>query len=183
MIYVTHDQEEAQALGDRVAVLERGRVRQVAAPGILYRRPAHRFVAGFIGFPPMSLLDGQLAWNDGRLALAAGKSLWPLPGLLSERWQRHAGSAVTVGIRSETVQLGEAPGGAALSMTVAAVEPLGADSLIVLRHDGWQVTVRRPLSSTPATGDTVAVGWHGQDAFLFDQATGQLLCPALAEED
>jgi multiple sugar transport system ATP-binding protein len=183
MIYVTHDQEEAQALGDRVAVLDWGRLRQVAPPATLYRRPAHRFVAGFIGYPPMSLLDGELVSSDGRMVLAAGSSVWPLPGDVRERWQRYVGQAVSLGIRPENIQLGDAVGSTALMLTVAAVEPLGAESLIVLRHDCWQVTVRRPLSSTPAAGAAVAVGWFGQDAFLFDRASGQLLRPALAEED
>src|SRR5262249_8550151 len=87
MLYVTHDQEEAMTLGDRVAVLDRGSLRQVGKPLDLYRRPADRFVAGFLGWPPMSFLAGRLvAAGDERVfagqeAIAAGRHAQrPVPG-------------------------------------------------------------------------------------------------------
>ena len=71
MFYVTHDQEEALTLGDRVAVLDRGQIQQVDRPDVLYERPANRFVAGFIGWPAMNLLDGVLLCENE--PLTAGK--------------------------------------------------------------------------------------------------------------
>src|SRR5262249_12784810 len=67
MIYVTHDQDEAMALGDRVAVLDRGRLQQADRPAVLYERPHNRFVAGALGWPPINMMDGELAADDDRL--------------------------------------------------------------------------------------------------------------------
>src|SRR6185369_2494886 len=70
MLYVTHDQVEAMTLGDRVVVLDHGTAQQVGRPLDLYERPANRFVAGFLGWPPMNFLDGRLVRRDGGPALA-----------------------------------------------------------------------------------------------------------------
>src|SRR5437016_4313449 len=72
MAYVTHDQVEAMTLGDRVAVLDRGRLQQAAPPGELYDRPANAFVAGFIGNPPMNLFPARVALENGSPMLAVG---------------------------------------------------------------------------------------------------------------
>ena len=87
MIYVTHDQEEALTLGDRVVVLDRGRPQQSDRPAALYERPANRFVAAFLGWPPLSLLDGRLVEEDGRLCLVGDGEKLPVPG----EWRRFAG--------------------------------------------------------------------------------------------
>src|SRR5215208_246795 len=71
IVYVTHDQVEAMTMGDRIGVMERGRLVQVATPLEIYRRPCNRFVAGFIGTPPMSFLEGRLHEEDGVLAFQA----------------------------------------------------------------------------------------------------------------
>ena len=70
-IYVTHDQVEAMTLGDRIVVLANGRIQQVGRPIELYRRPVNRFVAGFIGSPPMNFVAGHAQAEDGRLAFVA----------------------------------------------------------------------------------------------------------------
>src|SRR5690606_2161006 len=70
MVYVTHDQTEAMTLGQRIAILDGGRLQQVATPRILYDRPANRFVAGFIGSPPMALLPATATVEDGALVVA-----------------------------------------------------------------------------------------------------------------
>jgi multiple sugar transport system ATP-binding protein len=181
MIYVTHDQEEALALGDRVAVLHQGRLCQAAAPEQLFGRPRHRFVAGFIGWPPMNLLDGVLQGQRDGLTLVRGKEKWALPGRLAGPFGPYVNRPVSVGFRSEQVCLDMPQGQSA--WTVEAVEQTGGECLVVLRQGDWHVTVRRPALDTPAAGQPVALGWDGQDAFLFDQATGQRLWPALAEED
>src|SRR5262249_23521310 len=79
MVYVTHDPAEALALGDKVVVLDQGRVQQADSPTGLYERPANRFVAGFVGWPPMNFLDGRLARNGSRWCLATAGWSVPLP--------------------------------------------------------------------------------------------------------
>jgi multiple sugar transport system ATP-binding protein len=72
IIYVTHDQDEAMSLGQRIVVLDQGLVRQAGSPQELYDRPSDRFVAGFLGWPPMNLLDGELVMVDDRLSFGNG---------------------------------------------------------------------------------------------------------------
>src|SRR5204863_27781 len=105
MIYVTHDQIEAMTLGDRVAVLDRGRLQQVAPPRDLYDHPANAFVAGFIGNPPMNLFPTRLSLDErGRVVMdLAGQ-----PVLVSGA-PPHA-AAVTAGIRPESLRLVPAGG-------------------------------------------------------------------------
>src|SRR5262245_34433799 len=80
MIYVTHDQTGALPPGDRLVVLHRGVAQQADAPLAVYERPANRFVAGFIGWPPMNFMDGQLVGQDGRPGFATRDLVLPLDG-------------------------------------------------------------------------------------------------------
>jgi iron(III) transport system ATP-binding protein len=107
-LYVTHDQKEALSIADRVAVLRAGRVEQCGAPQEVYRRPANRFVAGFIG--ETNVLDGTLAAVDAgraRVRTAWGEliSAAPLPPGLA------AGGAIAVSIRPEAIRIGTEPAG------------------------------------------------------------------------
>ena len=117
MIYVTHDQVEAMTLGDRVAVLDRGRLQQVAPPRDLYDRPANAFVAGFIGNPPMNLFSTRLSLDDrGRVVMDLGGQ----PVLVSGA-PAHA-APVTAGIRPESLRL--VPAAAAEGAVRGVVEHL-----------------------------------------------------------
>jgi multiple sugar transport system ATP-binding protein len=147
-IYVTHDQTEAMTLGDRVAILRRGDIQQVAAPRDLYARPANLFVAGFIGTPPMNVLPARLAADRlvlpmAELALdAAGRGRIP-----------YADGPVIVGIRPEHLvpaRPGDAAGAAVFGGTVELVEWLGAE-LFVHLDAGC-----RPLEPPPALSQAAA---------------------------
>ena len=117
MIYVTHDQVEAMTLGDRVAVLDRGRLQQLAPPRDLYDRPANAFVAGFIGNPPMNLFPTRLSVDDrGRVVMDLGGQ----PVLVSGAPAQAA--AVTAGIRPESLRL--VPAAAAEGAVRGVVEHL-----------------------------------------------------------
>lgn len=131
-IYVTHDQTEAMTLGDRVVVLDRGVVQQVAAPERLYRRPANTFVAGFIGSPAMNFLTGSL---DGGRVLVGSHTL-ELPESLRSRLARTSGEVV-VGVRPEDFVPDDGAG--AISAHVEISERLGPEVLVHLRADGVPV--------------------------------------------
>ncbi|WEK49891.1 MAG: ABC transporter ATP-binding protein [Candidatus Kaistia colombiensis] len=143
-VYVTHDQVEAMTMGDRVAVMNKGVLQQLAAPRVLYDSPANLFVAGFIGSPPMNLLPGQVVASDAGYALELGEltialdaaALDARPGI-----PRFAGQPVIAGIRPEAFQLlgAAAPGPGRLSGTVAFVEDLGASLLVHLDLAGASV--------------------------------------------
>ncbi len=124
-VYVTHDQTEAMTLGDRIAVLLDGSIRQIGTPRDLYAKPASLFVAGFIGSPPMNLFPARA--GDGRLEML-GRSV-ATPPALRRRLERAPGDLVA-GIRPEDLRVDPGParqGEAAVEMTVEVAEWLGAD--------------------------------------------------------
>ncbi len=127
MILVTHDPVEAQTLGRRLAVLESGRLRQVAEPAVIYARPADRFVASFLGWPAMNLAPGILvrSLEPGKgLLFAAADGSFRLPAPAELVTHGAEGRPVTVGIRAEDLQSSRIP-------------PLASDGLVAL--PGWQV--------------------------------------------
>jgi multiple sugar transport system ATP-binding protein len=163
MLYVTHDQVEAMTLGDRVAVLQRGRLQQVAPPRELYERPGNAFVAGFIGSPPMNLLPARLAEGaagsagaPGGLSVELAGVRLPLPPALADAARRAAASdagALLLGIRPEDLALaaGAAPG--TLAVDVAHVEYLGHETLAHLTLGPLRLVARlaTPQPLTPGT--------------------------------
>ncbi|MGD8452510.1 MAG: ATP-binding cassette domain-containing protein [Phycisphaerae bacterium] len=148
-IYVTHDQEEAMTLGQRVVVMKDGVIHQLGTPFEVYRRPVNRFVAGFVGTPPMNFVEGRLVRDgDGLVFEAAGQRLNP-----TAEQQRllapHADKPLTLGIRPEGVgPAAAAPAGSRLRLNVNVVEPLG-ERMDVHAMLGEQVFVCRVDAATP----------------------------------
>ncbi len=143
MLYVTHDQTEAMTLGHRVAVMDKGRLQQVAPPRVLYQTPVNTFVAGFIGTPPMNLLPVRARPVDGGTELEIGAQRVMVAA--TPRLQASGGGMATLGVRPEDVRLaatagasaaGATPGPAVLDASVEHVEWLGHETLAYLRLDG-----------------------------------------------
>ncbi|HEY7315370.1 MAG TPA: ABC transporter ATP-binding protein [Gemmataceae bacterium] len=174
MIYVTHDQDEAMALGERVVVLDQGVIRQADHPQALYDQPADPFVAGFLGWPPMNLLVGELIAVGDRLTFAN----WDVCLVVSGRpdWQRLVGRPLLLGIRPEDVAVTEGPGEGRLGMEVRLIERLGPIRLVTLAAASWVVTVRTPPTPEVNEGETVYAAFDLARAHLFDPATGRALC-------
>jgi multiple sugar transport system ATP-binding protein len=180
MFYVTHDQEEALTLGQRVAVLRQGRVQQIDRGDVLYERPANRFVAGFLGWPAMNLLDGEIDCGHSQLRLVNGADEFHLGSVRQVDWRPFAGRRVSLGLRAEHLRL--APQGAAeatLPMEVQLAETLGAECLVTLRHGDWTATMRVEKSLTPNVQTTVTVSFALAQAHLFDQESGCALSHGL----
>jgi multiple sugar transport system ATP-binding protein len=144
-IYVTHDQTEAMTLGDRVAVMKRGELQQVAPPQELYDRPANLFVAGFIGSPAMNLIQGALSGTaeNPRVAIG-GQTLELPPEVFAARpdLAGYLGRDVVVGIRPEDMEdaaLADGPDGATLVSTAELVEAMGSDVLVHFTVEAAQV--------------------------------------------
>ncbi len=133
MVYVTHDQTEAITLGQRLAVLRRGRLQQVGSPRELYNTPANLFVAGFIGFPSMNFFPGRV--ENGRLQLPV---LEDTIDLGDNGTDLNSGQEVVVGLRPEHLALAEDDNEAVLVVEVALVEWLGADAYVhfTCKHGG-----------------------------------------------
>jgi len=168
MIYVTHDQIEAMTLGDRVAVLDRGRLQQVAPPRDLYDHPANAFVAGFIGNPPMNLFPTRLSLDErGRVVMdLAGQ-----PVLVSGA-PPHA-AAVTAGIRPESLRLVPAGGAeGAVHGVVEHLECLGHETQAHVRvgsggDGGVRLVARVQGMSGLAKGEPVGVRIDPERVHLF----------------
>ncbi|MFQ5667499.1 MAG: ABC transporter ATP-binding protein [Candidatus Binatia bacterium] len=137
-LYVTHDQTEAMTLGDRIVVMDQGRIQQVDSPVAMYERPGNTFVAGFIGTPPMSLLPADYAAGTLRIA---DQSL-PAPAAL--RTSLGAGARhLTIGIRPEAfVAAGPDSSGLIARLDHATSEILGSETLVRGTIGATRVTVR-----------------------------------------
>jgi ABC-type sugar transport system ATPase subunit len=124
-VYVTHDQAEAMALADRIAVMHQGQVQQVGTPNEVYRRPINTCVAGFIGSPPMNLL--RCTVEDGRRLAGPGFRL-DVSSLVKLQGAFRPGDEVILGIRPEHLSLVDGPGPAQIETEVYAVQPQGGVS-------------------------------------------------------
>ncbi|MEE9218418.1 MAG: sn-glycerol-3-phosphate ABC transporter ATP-binding protein UgpC [Acidobacteriota bacterium] len=173
MIYVTHDQEEAMTLGDRVVVLRDGVVQQAGLPMEIYARPANAFVAGFLGSPAMNLLRGSLRVEEGRRWFEA-------PGLRLDLEAAGQGLAaaegVLLGIRPHDIRVVE-PSGAGAVARVEVVEPLGSQVLVHLvveaGEDSSRITAAVAPETAPGLGQRVGLRFDRDKAHLFDAATGK----------
>ncbi len=185
MILVTHDQSEALALGERVGVMDRGRVVQVAPPLEVYDRPAHRFVGQFIGDPSMSLIPCALADGPAGRRLqpvampeAAG---WPVDGLAwAARLLETTTGRIDLGLRPEHVAVvgtdPASPGSLHAEVEVRRLEPRGHETLATLGFGPYQIATRLPARSPVGVGERVTVRLDASRAAWFDSETGAALC-------
>jgi len=144
-IYVTHDQEEALSLGDRVAVVRQGRVQQVGTPREVYRYPVNRFVAGFMGRFGMNFLAGKITAHDGRLWFARAAEQIIVPNWAVRDLSDKVGASVVLGARPEILRVEPIEGQThnTLSVKVDVVEPLGDEVDVHLSTEGQSCLVAR----------------------------------------
>jgi sn-glycerol 3-phosphate transport system ATP-binding protein len=159
-LFVTHDQVEAMTLGERLIVMNAGRIEQIGTPEEVYGTPATTFVAGFIGSPPMNLIRGHA--DGSRFAL--GPTTLALP-----RASPRAG-ALTLGVRPEHAELQSDSG---WPVVVEMIEMLGAERLVHGRLGEAQFTVRIDGTQVPPRpGDTVRLRLAPEHLHWFDGASG-----------
>jgi ABC-type sugar transport system ATPase subunit len=159
-VYVTHDQEEAMTIADRMAVFMEGRIVQVGTPEAVYARPASVEVAAFLGNPPMNLLparleEGALVVGETRFAAAAAAGGGPREAML--------------GLRPAALRLGAS----GIPARVYLVEHLGDDRIVNLEAAGRVLKMRTDARTRVAEGEQVHVAFDPADAHLFDAASGQ----------
>jgi multiple sugar transport system ATP-binding protein len=163
-VFVTHDQAEALALADRIAVMAEGRIRQLGTPKDVFQRPADTFVANFIGSTPMNLLTGEV---EGGLVSVAGARLVPPEGV-----PLPDGTKVVAGIRPEYLR----PAAEGITGTVSIVENLGVTSLVTLECPGEVlVGMTVPEHEEPQVGATVTAAPDPGRLLLYDGGTNELL--------
>ncbi len=196
-IYVTHDQEEALSLSDRIAILRDGRIQQCGSPSELYDRPVNVFVASFFGSPPMNLLEGRLSTEGNRLWATAGQRRFLLNTLEPGSGKPvvsgtgvDADDRVVVGIRPEHIRLSRAVADGAQAgrpfdsaqerpappeawaMRVTMVEPHGGQTHVELEGDGVRLTAVGGPESNFNVGDAVAAVIPGGRLHFFAAKTG-----------
>jgi len=165
VVYVTHDQVEAMTMGQRIAVLAAGRLRQVGPPAEVYGQPADMFVARFVGDPGMNVLKGRGGGGGGGVFDGGA---WSVPVPLE-----HYEGELHLGVRPEHVRL-SAPDQGMATAEVRVVEPLGADTLIHLDAGGHRVVARVGGFSDFRPGDRVGVTLDRRHLHLFDAAGARL---------
>ncbi|MFN8498268.1 MAG: ABC transporter ATP-binding protein [Anaerolineae bacterium] len=149
MVYVTHDQAEAMALADRIAVMDEGRVMQVGAPLEVYRRPQSAFVAAFLGGPAMNLLPGRVYPESHVFVLDDADDVVVDIAPLLERTAGRAAHTRTLGIRPEHVTLAARPDDYSIPSEVMVVQSLGAETLVTGRL-GRRLVVARLFADADA---------------------------------
>jgi ABC-type sugar transport system ATPase subunit len=166
MIYVTHDQTEAMALGDRIAILNKGRLEQIGAPMEVYDRPATLFAARFIGSPPMNLIEAEV--TNGHLTAAGGLKIAAPEGL-------RRGDRVIAGVRPERFTVTEAADPEAVRGRVVSREALGDETIYVVETEAGLLHVRMPPTARFEEEQIVAVRHQGAAPPAYDPKTEQVV--------
>jgi len=178
MIYVTHDQAEAMTLADRLVVLDRGEALQTGRPPDVYERPNDRFVAGFLGWPPMNFLAGTVGTDaDGCVSLRSGDCQLPLEDAVP--WMKGLlGRQITLGIRPADVRFAQTGGlSAGLIMEVTGVERLGDPCLVTAVRNSWRLSAWRDGACSLRERDTVAADLDTRRLHWFDPTSGRAIRP------
>jgi multiple sugar transport system ATP-binding protein len=171
-VYVTHDQLEAMAMADFIAVMNHGMVEQVGTPQEIYDRPRSMFVADFIGSPPMSFLRFESAVRRGDRVVRVNSATVEVPELREDR----AAGPLALGVRPEHVMIDPE---AALRGRVFGTEYLGTTQIVTLDTAHGQVKARVPASLDLRAGDNVGLKLRAERLALFDAGSGRALESAL----
>ncbi|MDD2714641.1 MAG: sn-glycerol-3-phosphate ABC transporter ATP-binding protein UgpC [Candidatus Wallbacteria bacterium] len=171
-IYVTHDQVEAMTMGDRIAIFNEGIVQQVGTPYEVYHKPVNRFVAGFIGTPPMNFIPVTLSESSDMIIHPE----FEIPLKDPAKLKNYGGRKVVLGIRPEDFELVEKGEGRNVIKTrIELVEPLGAEDIAFLGLSGGTITIRLSPEIRAAEGSEIRVRPLSHKLHLFDHDTGNAI--------
>ncbi|MEM6665975.1 MAG: ABC transporter ATP-binding protein [Pseudomonadota bacterium] len=177
MVYVTHDQVEALALSDRVAVMSNAKLQQVGTRNDLYNRPANVFVADFIGEPPTNFFPARLERDEGSTMMHVENS--DLVFTVSERTataiDTHGGKEFIVGVRPQNIRLANGSDGPTVAASVRINEYLGERSILTLENGAAALRVLVPPETRSGKGQTVQFTYDTDDVMVFDAKTEALV--------
>jgi len=184
-IYVTHDQIEAMSMGDRIAVMNEGVLQQVGAPGDVYHNPTSLFVAGFMGNPPMNLLDCEIAKENAKAFLKVPYTQLSIP-LSDEQTKKVEENATSpqlvLGVRAEDIDLSKEPKSEYYESSLFILEPLGSENIIDLNlgeNPETQLPIILKARTLPtfwsSTGDKLWLGFDRAKMRIFDRNTEKLI--------
>ncbi|MEM6825572.1 MAG: sn-glycerol-3-phosphate ABC transporter ATP-binding protein UgpC [Pseudomonadota bacterium] len=176
MIYVTHDQIEAMTLADRIVVMHGGYIQQQGAPEELFKRPVNRFVAGFLGSPPMNFLAGEIQDRSGSLYIVGEGFALHLEGDKAQAARGHNEKSVVLGIRPSDLRFDpEAQDEKSLTLDVMVSEYVGAQSVLLCRCGAANVMVELNSETPVALGQTLKFAVNPNGVHLFDSKTERAL--------
>jgi multiple sugar transport system ATP-binding protein len=176
MVYVTHDQVEAMMMGDRIVVMHEGRIQQVGPPAEVYERPANRFVAEFIGAPPMNLFDGVLrrsTSSQDAAAITTKLGLLDVPRARIDWSDSMDGREALLGLRPEDIHLGDNHE-FCFEAEVLVAQPLGAETFVEFSSNNAEF-IARMTGPAPPAGDKVRLSIDPDSVHLFDKQSEQRL--------
>jgi multiple sugar transport system ATP-binding protein len=178
IVHVTHDQVEAMTMGERICIMNHGRIVQVGAPMEVYRNPASTFVAGFLASPPMNLLDAHVEGErDGRLRVVCGSLALSLPSTDTEAYAAWRDREVILGIRPEDIHEHQVrPTMQPVQVQVVALEALGPEIILVASLPGAaEMSARMGAGFSAPIGGEQRVYVDPADIQLFDPATTNVI--------
>jgi len=171
-VYITHDQLEAMAMADRIAIMNQGRIEQIGTPQEIYDRPKTMFVADFIGAPPMGFLDVQTALRRGDRSIRIDGVPIEMPELFEDR----AEGQFALGVRPENVSFADSSN---LRGRVIGAEYLGTTQIVTIITANGQIKARLPSGQPIQIGESVGLKLRSDRLSLFDAVSGQVLSSAL----
>ena len=174
-IYVTHDQTEAMTLGDRICVMKNGKVHQCSDPMTIYDRPANKFVASFIGSPPINLMEGRIVKKERKYYFDEGKFQVKLVEEMSSTIAPYEGKEVTFGIRPEDIYdklfVSEASPDNTIRAVCEVVEPLGSEVYLYLNTGKNPFVARVGAHNKPDVNREMDLVFDMSKVHFFDRET------------
>ncbi|MEW6535189.1 MAG: sn-glycerol-3-phosphate ABC transporter ATP-binding protein UgpC [Candidatus Auribacterota bacterium] len=179
MIYVTHDQLEAMSMGEKIVVMNKGKIQQTGDPLTIYNRPANKFVAGFFGNPPINFFSGTIVSQDGTLFFASKNVLFPIAEEKSYTLSHYCDKEIYMGLRPEQVSNKQRQSGLQpffhLRSSVEVIEQLGPEMLVYLSHDQHDFVARLDAWSEYKVGDQIDIYLNLEKSLFFDFQTENLV--------
>lgn len=171
-IYVTHDQEEAMTLGNRIAIMNGGVLQQVGGPLEVYEKPTNTFVAGFIGSPAMNMLNGEIIEKEGKFIGDFGIVSYPLP---PEIVRECPSRKLVLGIRPEHIMISEEKLPNGIKAKVEVIEPLGREYVLSISVKEKPITVLTELKKPIKPGQEIWIKFDKEKIHIFDKESEKRL--------
>jgi len=174
-VYVTHDQTEAMTLGDRVAVMKDGKIQQCDDPITIYDKPVNKFVASFIGSPPINFMDGRIIKKDRKYYFDEGKFQTKLVEEMHDAIAPYEGKEITFGIRAEDIYdklfVSEAPPDNTVRAACEVVEPMGSEVYLYLNSGKNSFIARVGAHDRPEVNRDLDLVFDMSKVHFFDKET------------
>ncbi|WP_319559972.1 sn-glycerol-3-phosphate ABC transporter ATP-binding protein UgpC [Marispirochaeta sp.] len=169
MVYVTHDQVEAMTMADKIVVMKGGLIQQIGNPLNLYNEPNNRFVAGFIGSPPMNFATVMIKEEGGKIIADEGDFAIEVEGRYAESIKGYVGKELTFGVRPEDLYETKTADDKVIKASVEVIEPLGAETHLYVKTTKHTMIAKVAPNVQPKVGDKIYLKPDMNKILFFDQ--------------